>query len=94
MSGGEEWGPWIEHDGKGCPVPIGTVCHVVWLGGVETVKPIEGSKAWLWSSLDKSGWSDFHVPIIRYRIRKPRGLTILEELIADLPAPVGPKVDA
>lgn len=35
-----------------------------------------------------------HNPIIRYRIRKPRGLTILEDLIADLPAPVGPKVDA
>jgi len=40
-------------------------------------------KPWCWPSL-----------IIRYRIRKPLGLTILENLIADLPAPVGPKVDA
>lgn len=28
------------------------------------------------------------------RLNFPRGLTILENLIADLPAPVGPKVDA
>jgi hypothetical protein len=35
-----------------------------------------------------------YAPIIAYRIRKPRGLVMLENLIAELPEPVGPKVDA
>ena len=26
--GGEAWGPWIEHDGLKCPVPVGTVCLI------------------------------------------------------------------
>lgn len=82
----EEWGPWIEHDGSGVPVPRGTVCHVVWLDGDEAVEPIGGSRCWKWSSYDRKGWSDeTYVPIIRYRIRKPLGLTILEGLLENLP---------
>lgn len=26
-----DWGPWIEHDGKGCPVSIGYVVQARWL---------------------------------------------------------------
>ena len=88
-----EWGPWIEHDGGPRPVARGTFCHLVYNDGAEIFGPVgcaaigipvtPDGKPWGWPSL-----------IIRYRIRKPLGLTILENLIADLPAPVGPKVDA
>ncbi len=84
----EEWGPWIEHDGKGCPC-LGQVVHAVFKNGAELIG-VAGSRtgaSWTWAL--QNG-----VPLVRYRIRKPRGLTILEELLADLPAPVGPKVDA
>ena len=30
MSAREEWGAWIEHDGKGCPV-IGHIVECRWL---------------------------------------------------------------
>ena len=93
-----EWGPWIEHDGTCVPVQSGEHYHAIFEDGDEeyatqggdgftasgaTYKADNGS--WLWREPSE--------PIIRYRIRKPRGLTILENLIADLPAPVGPKVD-
>ena len=98
-----EWSPWIEHDGKGCPCR-GQFVHVVFkrgrgffIGGgqgsylgkrewIGITNPSYGHGSWDWNS----GCN----PVIRYRIRKPRGLTILENLIAELPAPVGPKVDA
>ena len=94
-----EWGPWIEHDGKGCPC-VGQYVQTErlkkienWVGSSATIVDgkftwgiARGGKSWFW----ENGWTR----IIRYRIRKPRGLTVLENLIADLPAPVGPKVDA
>lgn len=42
---------------------------------------------WDWS-LPQWKFADQGWQIIRYRIRRPRGLTILEALIADLPVPV------
>jgi hypothetical protein len=39
--------------------------------------------AWLWGSLLNRSYD-----IIRYRIRKPRGLTILEGLLENLPESV------
>lgn len=99
-----EWGPWIEHDGKGCP------CRGMWAEAVVATLPdmthtyqretlVNGGPQWLWENAQRvSRETETHRyvigGVIRYRIRKPRGLTILEELIADLPAPVGPKVDA
>ena len=94
-----DWGPWIEHDGKGCPC-VGryvqreyaqpttnfwgrkdTICEGRFAWGIA-----ENGHSWMWAP----GWN----PIIRYRVRKPRGMTILEQLLQDLPAPVGPKVSA
>jgi len=98
-----EWGPWIEHDGKGCP------CVGAWVLAQGLAKPggdlieheflAKDFAEWYWAFFGAIGFGDAGKPricgkIIRYRIRKPRGLTILENLIADLPAPVGPKVDA
>lgn len=79
-----KWGPWIDHDGKGCPVPKGTVCQVVWVDGDYIIEPIKGSFAWWWASLDRDGWSNGFIPITRYRIRKPRGMKMLEGLLQNL----------
>jgi hypothetical protein len=88
-----DWGPWIEHDGKGCPDLVGHSIECVVRRDEDAPKVrVEDceehySAPWLWAILP------CHYQIIRYRVRKPRGLTILEELIADLPAPA-PNVDA
>lgn len=80
----EEWGPWIDHDGKGCPVPIGTIVKVIHEDGVITEGPAEGSLCWVWGetpSKDDKGW---YVPIIKYRMKKLKGLKILESLLQNL----------
>jgi hypothetical protein len=99
----EEWGPWIEHDGAvpliPCPrqiqvtvLPPGTVPQAF-----STVYPDWPGFYWRWRRVKTGLFSSekrrvcddpSYAPILRYRIRKPRGLTILENLIADLPQPV------
>lgn len=99
-----EWGPWIDHDGKSCP-PQGAVAHVLigmasdgtlpsqipsecWAGLIrhiaddEAIVFVVGPGGWLW----QDGW----FPVIRYRLRKPLGLQILEALLTDLPERVEP----
>jgi hypothetical protein len=97
MSG--EWGPWIEHDGKGCPC-IGKYVHVFRKNGrevfsiageqclAENIDPNGENSAWVWIS-NAPRWDE----IVRYRIRKPRALIELRDMIADLPAPAE-RVDA
>jgi hypothetical protein len=81
----EEWGPWIRHDGKGCPC-AGSYVESEQRDGLieqhiaEGVNPELIASAWDWSS---HLYRD--LDIIAYRIRKPRGLTILEELLVNLP---------
>lgn len=94
-----EWGPWKEHDGKGCPCD-GMLVMVEFRGehtrlgrywtGIAGAQcrqrggnANDALSAWVWSG--KSPRSD---EIIRYRIRKPRGLTILESLLENLPEEV------
>ena len=88
-----EWGPWIEHDGKGCPVPVGTMIEMEAASpsGVRerAIVVVRNAAQRLWVNPNAHGFC-----IICYRIRKPRGLTILENLITDLPATASPKVDA
>ncbi len=98
----EEWGPWIEHDGAGCPCVgmwvqterIGTTSN--WIGGGKVIHR-NGKKAicegratdnpnWYWAEFGGVHPDGGLVSkILRYRIRKPRGLTILEELLVNLP---------
>ena len=95
----EEWGPWIEHDGKGCPcvgnyarwqfddlvdVPVGfrDVGGRIVVDGITVEGWARSGEGWL--------WIDGYCRVIRYRIRKPRGLVLLEELLENLPE----KVDA
>ena len=87
----EEWGPWIEHDGGGCPVQKGThgeaklrdgrvVFFVALCGSVNGgpgTKPSTYGSAWVWGS---SGPNYEQNEVIRYRIRRPRGLTILQRI--------------
>ena len=79
----EEWGPWIDHDGKCCPVPNGTFVHVVYQDGFEVTDFVSANgrpeilNPWILVEGLPS--------IIRYRIRKPKGLTILEGLMENLP---------
>jgi hypothetical protein len=83
----EEWGPWIEHDGKCCPVKDGDYVevtkHVGRWGNIETEEGV------IRSDTPRGSWLQVHLTygpcIQRYRIRKPRGLTILEGLLEDLP---------
>lgn len=102
MSEDENWGPWTEHNGGGCPC-VGAFVHVV-LGDAGADFPIHGSgmDTWDegWSPLNEAEavgiarqdpsweWDGRSYPVIRYRIRKPKGLTILEALLEDLPTTV------
>jgi hypothetical protein len=89
------WGPWIEHDGKGCPCIGATVqAFLEWDPGKVTgphtgVAGSGGGQMWDWSflgSVTDDGW--FIRRIVRYRTRKPPGLLILESILADLPETV------
>lgn len=80
----EEWGPWIEHDGKGCPC-LGMWVHCVFMmrsGDTSELQGIAGAlggRSWDWKN------KGFAARIIRYRIRRPRGMEVLDQILADLP---------
>lgn len=84
----EEWGPWVEHDGKGCPC-AGKIVRVKYGDGyLETgIAGSRGGQAWDWRLVN---WEN---AVVCYRIRKPRALIELRDMIADLPAPTE-RVDA
>lgn len=93
----EHWSDWIEHDGKGCPYPVGTVIHAILLhpvpkwpdaNWVYALDKKGGGGSWWYKSLVRKDWSDSpnilgakSVPIIRYRVKKPKGLTMLEGIL-------------
>lgn len=86
----DQFGPWIDHDGTGRPVPKGTVVEIEAenITGLvkrhEAVANGDAGTAWDWGSVSlDQPWR-----VIRYRIKKPRGLVILEGLLSDLPEAV------
>ena len=97
----DEWGPWIEHDGKGCPC-VGQVAHIIvgpdegYDPGLDDTPPdgdileIISNNEWVEIAKHDTQWTWTAgiYPVIRYRIRKPRGLTILEGLLENLPEQV------
>lgn len=94
----EEWGPWIDHDGKGCPC-VGEYVQAVELSlirGECTFEAVAGMRGgfswdWQWASKPVPGIGSLASRIIRYRIRKPRALLNLIEMVENLPAnPVVP----
>lgn len=93
----EEWTDWIEHDASGCPIAVGMYCAVTCRGRsgkertLEGVMSPKGQRAGSWTVKDHLGLWD---QVIRYRIRKPRALLQLIEMVENLPAPAQPRVDA
>lgn len=86
----DEFGPWIDHGGRGRPVPRGTIVEVEakCLTGLVKVKLStaygDAGTAWDWGSVSlDQPWR-----IIRYRIRKPKGMGVIESILADLPESV------
>lgn len=79
----EQWGPWIEHDGMGCPLKSPSWCQVEFADGELVTHYITRmSWMWFWPCCDARGRSD--CKIIRYRIRKPRALSQLQQMIREL----------
>jgi hypothetical protein len=94
----DEWGPWIEHDGWGCPCR-GLFVHIV-IGPSEIADPDDPNAGeWLpgWTPLNSREavgiaeptgswfWLPLYFPIIRYRIRRPRAVRELIDLAESLP---------
>lgn len=86
----EVWGPWVQHDGGGCPLPAGTIVEVFCedrFGFVRShVGQVDGDSY--------SSWDWSHFPelkkILRYREKKPKGLTLLQEIARDVKVPTAP----
>ena len=96
MPGAERlWGPWQRHDGRGMPVPEGTVVEAealpphrppkhgitrrVGIAGVDLVR------SWHWTPENRvrgcdCGWV---LPIDRYRIRRAPGMAMLDRVLAE-----------
>ena len=92
----EQWGPWIEHDGKGCPCK-GMYAQWFWdngtpragFAGINTVcrhtgvvlGPSRGNVPNAWC------WSSNPSRrVVRYRIRKPRALVEMIQRVEALPS--------
>jgi hypothetical protein len=95
MSDGEDWGPWIEHDGKGWP-SRGLFAEKEYadglvLCGIIGARPFTHEElgaprytgktfrtSWVWDAPGPC------VPVIRYRIRRPRALREMIDRAASL----------
>ena len=84
------WGPWILHDGKGCPLPPGTIVEVVFEDRFgyqnRTIGCVDGDSH---SSWDWSFYPELK-KIVRYRDKKPKGLEMLREIAESLDFPSTP----
>lgn len=100
----DEWGPWIDHDGKGCPC-VGRIVKVQFVDLEVRDITAADTGIWLWTDpeepqrgwfrgVDELGINYASVPVIRYRIRRPRALLQLIDMVENLPAPVREGVDA
>lgn len=100
MSDSEEWGPWIEHDGAHKP-ELGAMVEREYANGLIItmrmgdwtttaklgISMYRGpcfSSGWMWAD----GMIGNCIPVVRYRIRKPRGMAILEQIARDVTTPI------
>lgn len=89
MTTEQEWGPWIDHDGKGYPPEvIGRVCQVTQVcqsRGFFTDAEFVCLGRWP----DGGSWNWGNYPettkIIRYRIRKHRAMKLLQSIVENPP---------
>lgn len=84
----EEFGPWIEHDGKGCP------CIGAWVQAEFDIPPVGAThgtvtgRVWEGRPTGHYGWvSTEWCCVQRYRLRRPDALRDLIDLVENLPAP-------
>lgn len=98
----DEWGPWIEHDGACPPIGLRKGMRVIlWFSKMSgSVAPTDCDHyenfKWRWRPV-RVGWFGSkmvrvcddaeRMPIIRYRIRKPRAITMLEEIAQGIREP-------
>ena len=91
-----EWGPWVTHDDgggdhlKGYFVQVKTSTRVRtfpsnWrqINSTTLEGKVMGTTGGSWRS-DK--WRKGLTKVVEYRVRKPQGLTMLEEMVNSLPA--------
>lgn len=90
----DEWGPWVEHDGKGCPVPLGTFVRgqdrtglvedwVVGRWGDHSEPWPEDDNLWIWMQ----GAQRSSREVVRYQVRRPRALSLLRDIAAGVRDP-------
>ncbi|CUH75570.1 hypothetical protein [Tropicibacter naphthalenivorans] len=91
MSTADIWGPWITHDGKGCPLRPGTIVEIVaedrFGFTLQQIACVTGGaySSWNWRFYPRLK------RILRYRVKKPNGLTILEDRLQSVQsAPMTP----
>lgn len=91
----EEWGPWTEHDGKGFPVPVGTMVRrsldveIDYLRGEyikptsEITGPLEAGEidSWLWV-LPRVRRMGRVAKVVRYQVRQYRAMSMLKRVAA------------
>lgn len=95
MNDGFEWSDWIDHDGKGCPLPVGVIVEgrYEWKVGhfVQEVHPIpKQTPSWDWRNWGRPYSATdprLVMALRRYRIRRPRAVEDLARLAADPYAP-------
>lgn len=79
----DEWGPWIEHDGRKFPygknVPVIAEVQTEAPGENEIKEGHSGDCMGAWLRIIRG-----RPHIIRYRIRKPKGLTILHDILREV----------
>lgn len=94
----DEWGPWIEHDGKGCPLPVGTYVMCGWEEYPGSFYVDEGFVGdggcfgwdWKWWLKSVPGLPGICARVVRYRVRKSPslGFKILQKIAATPSQPV------
>lgn len=91
----DQWGPWIEHDLGGCPVQDGQIVEIhcrydvdLEDQGIVTMGRDYSTHYWSMADLTAVAWlkkTGERLGILRYRVRKPRGLTLLENIANGYP---------
>lgn len=92
----DDWGPWIEHDGAHIPTDfvVGDVVQLISENNENGALEISPPKRVEPEDFVRYNWfwGESTHDTLRYRVRRPRALRDLIELVENLPAPE--RVDA